>query len=1350
MLHLLRIRFVAPAVLIAVTIAVGGSVRPAHAQTTGCYTYQSLSGSTVSVNLTTSAGMTSTITIPNQNPPSILQEMDFYGNEDCAFSYFSDDSLGLNFLTNSGTFSFTGYPEPMSDDDSYVSANYPSDYSDWISGDFSLWIGSFAYHGLNDIPNAADEDAIINTISSTGQFSMQSTVIDPYDEPLAQNMSVSATNCVALSGSGPRKIVFMRGISLDPTIGSPTSVSDFLAEVNATLGILKSVDPYKTYWSQFSFYIDLKKVKDTNLPIIGYTGGGAAGVANGVSSGYMYNADPTGNVFTSSCANGSSEIDVVIINEPGMFIAWTSQFGKTIFVNDQSYSSSAGSIAMPLARQLAKSIGGLNSENVVAPTGDLDTSFTLAGDTLTEWSTNCSINPGDDYRGPDGYIYGSTDDKGCKYLNGTAASHPPHYYRPSNESIMSDLPSTLPIKPDGGDDSKFNVISCGYIVAGLLGQTVNQTNASSHWKECLGLDTAGKDEIASETSAPTIDEVTQVDSAQNTFAVSGSGLSSTNFVRLTPATSALAPSSVLPANSISALDSLINFFKSIVPFAHGQTTGAYEIDGVTSSDGSTATFTVPGNVPDGTYTVSVSGANSPWANTGQTITVTGNGSGDPTTAIGAISGSGSGGSGSSTGTGSGTGSSSSTGSGGTLVTISDPSRTACSAGYTMLNASSTAIVCDMIIAPTTPSGVLPTTIPSTEVGTESGYYYWLCPPGYSKVQGNGVNVYTCVPNLTPSGLAVSFLGNGANGKTIGYISIAWSNPTYALTANNILVEASSNGGPYSVIATLSGSATSYNDSGIPAGTNRTYRIRVLFSNGAYGPYTSVNATIPSVNIYPAPVPGHIGDSTGYVYTGGISTSPGLVYPTFSTPFTVVNKFSFSGAVSDLSPWSSVSASIERSTSSSTGFVQVALDTSSQVMTVPTFLDSTSVTYYFTVTPWGYLDTTVSPGVTYYYRARFVFPNGDYGPYSAIESITSSVPTPAVLKISTKAETSLGLSWTWKKKVDTGNPSFTVMSASSSVPLETFASTTSSYTVSNLTPSTQYCYVVNLVYNPVNVTPSAMVCAATTKATAPSSLSAKASGQIIALKWSATDLTGNTSVERSTSKASGFVQISTATSTSYIDSSSLVPATTYYYRVRKIYSDGSFSPYSNVASVKTGAVATATKTTVVTSDVVTQDATAVDTTESSTTVQSPVVSSPSPIETPTPIPATATYSCSTSGYVLSGTSCTLTATVPAVTKKGCPTGYTILNQTCVRAVPLSIIPQTNAYSCPSGYALNGTTCSASSVTVPATARYSCPSGYILDASSDTCSSVTSAAFATSTTTATVFNSITDWFNWMWGW
>ncbi len=199
------------------------------------------------------------------------------------------------------------------------------------------------------------------------------------------------------------------------------------------------------------------------------------------------------------------------------------------------------------------------------------------------------------------------------------------------------------INGDGGDNAKFSVISCGYLIAGILKQPGTQANAASHWQECLSLDTAGKSEISATADAPTVSAVAPVSGSANTFSVSGSGFTSTNFVKLVPAGAAIAAPEESPVSRIGmtaaalwAFNNVLEAIKNIIPFVHAQTAGSYyEIDSVQSANGSTMSFSVPSNIPDGKYTVSISGANSPWTDTTQVITVSGNGAGDPTSAVAA-------------------------------------------------------------------------------------------------------------------------------------------------------------------------------------------------------------------------------------------------------------------------------------------------------------------------------------------------------------------------------------------------------------------------------------------------------------------------------------------------------------------------------------------------------------------------------------------------------------------------------------------------------------------------------------------------------------------------------------------
>ena len=77
------------------------------------------------------------------------------------------------------------------------------------------------------------------------------------------NMS-TVSNCVSLGGSGPRKIVFMRGGNWN--YNGSTTLDYFIGKFNDIINDgFKFIDPYKTYFNQFSFYVDLASYNSNGL-----------------------------------------------------------------------------------------------------------------------------------------------------------------------------------------------------------------------------------------------------------------------------------------------------------------------------------------------------------------------------------------------------------------------------------------------------------------------------------------------------------------------------------------------------------------------------------------------------------------------------------------------------------------------------------------------------------------------------------------------------------------------------------------------------------------------------------------------------------------------------------------------------------------------------------------------------------------------------------------------------------------------------------------------------------------------------------------------------------------------------
>jgi len=88
--------------------------------------------------------------------------------------------------------------------------------------------------------------------------------------------------------------------------------------------------------------------------------------------------------------------------------------------------------------------------------------------------SNCSSTPNYDFRSTlDNRLYGALDSAGCIYDSS---------YKPNPQSIMG---SAL-----WGTNSalyKFNVIDCGYLIAGLKGFPADKEHAEKYWVQCKGL-----------------------------------------------------------------------------------------------------------------------------------------------------------------------------------------------------------------------------------------------------------------------------------------------------------------------------------------------------------------------------------------------------------------------------------------------------------------------------------------------------------------------------------------------------------------------------------------------------------------------------------------------------------------------------------------------------------------------------------------------------------------------------------------------------------------------------------------------------------------------------------------------
>jgi len=285
-------------------------------------------------------------------------------------------------------------------------------------------------------------------------------------------------NCVdMLDNPAMNSIVFRREDNL------AYNVKTLLKQVNSTVGnYFAQVDPYKSYFSTFEFHFDLKQLKHSDLS---YSG-------NKVSfdSGPMVKS-------TSSCKNNTRAF-VSLLDNPGLYYAWTdvtSGPASYIYMNvGSNYTSENGT---EYANTTVRSFSNTILHEMGHALAILNDEYTQSGDWLSSITSgydreNCAINPSSAFTSSvDGLMYGapaSNSTLGC----GVATSSLIGIYRSTPLSIMSDNLGS------NSASTKFNVISCGYLVAGILLDPIDKTHAEKYWPACMKMDTV-KDGIPTST-----------------------------------------------------------------------------------------------------------------------------------------------------------------------------------------------------------------------------------------------------------------------------------------------------------------------------------------------------------------------------------------------------------------------------------------------------------------------------------------------------------------------------------------------------------------------------------------------------------------------------------------------------------------------------------------------------------------------------------------------------------------------------------------------------------------------------------------------------------------------------------
>lgn len=283
------------------------------------------------------------------------------------------------------------------------------------------------------------EDKVIEDINRRGKFTLKLKDASGYSP---QPYDFDATNCVKLSGDGPNKVVFMRGKTWNST------VAEFVAQANGVIGNgFGSVDPYKTYINQFSFYVDLQK-HDDSLNILGLSKRDVAAKS----------------LISQTNCNGDLYIFYGNLTYPA-YAAFAVPFA---FLDDMGVSTAIHESGHAFAKLF---------DEYIYPSGTTGELW-FVENIMNSSIKNCTPHPSWDFRdSTSNKIYGSVTTTGCSYLQSTQI--PPKdrvsYYRPSVSSLMNDQR----VEP------RTNVISCGYIISRIKGEPLDKAHAQIHWSECL-------------------------------------------------------------------------------------------------------------------------------------------------------------------------------------------------------------------------------------------------------------------------------------------------------------------------------------------------------------------------------------------------------------------------------------------------------------------------------------------------------------------------------------------------------------------------------------------------------------------------------------------------------------------------------------------------------------------------------------------------------------------------------------------------------------------------------------------------------------------------------------------------
>ncbi len=280
----------------------------------------------------------------------------------------------------------------------------------------------------------------------------------PYTNCLIDDgVSFRAPYPAEINDKTKNKVVFVRG-------KSDSNINYFITNVNKAIQDgFYSVDPFKTYKDNFSFYVDLDKIDDSNVPL-------ETVFLNGTTTSFFQPIFDTVVRLTSSCSGlhgGTGDSFYIFYVDQRTRPQLYPGYSRTVAYIDDSLTD----LTLTTLHEFGHQFASLNDEYEKSVYGVLPGSF--FGTSI--FAENCTSFPRTKYRNSsNNKVYGSLQNTGCAYISNLPAPKPDpqYYFRPSIDSIMR---STSPA------GRKFNIIDCGYIMAAMFGEPHTKANAEKYW-----------------------------------------------------------------------------------------------------------------------------------------------------------------------------------------------------------------------------------------------------------------------------------------------------------------------------------------------------------------------------------------------------------------------------------------------------------------------------------------------------------------------------------------------------------------------------------------------------------------------------------------------------------------------------------------------------------------------------------------------------------------------------------------------------------------------------------------------------------------------------------------------------